>query len=67
MNREEFIIFTALTSYLKELDLNPAEYLSKQELLKYTEIGKDYLGMDTAGFREALKEIILEMAARHLK
>jgi len=46
MTKEEFIIFTSLGNYLKELGINLVEFLSKDQLLKYTEFGRDYVGMD---------------------
>lgn len=40
MEKNEFIQFTALINYLKELGTNPAEYLSWEELKRYTEVGE---------------------------
>ncbi|TYP74465.1 hypothetical protein [Paenibacillus methanolicus] len=66
MNREEFIIFTALSNYLKELGVNLAEFLSKEELKKYTEIGESYLNINNEEFRDELKDIIKGMSKQFL-
>lgn len=66
MDKKGFIVFTALTSYLKELGTNPAEYLSKEELKSYAEAGADYVGMTSEAFKEELWTVIKEMAGEHL-
>ncbi|HZG17755.1 MAG TPA: hypothetical protein VE710_22465 [Candidatus Bathyarchaeia archaeon] len=66
MNKEEFIMFTSLTNYLKELGTNPAEYLSREALKRYTEYGENYVNMDTDTFRTGLENIIKGMAEKML-
>ncbi|USB33369.1 hypothetical protein [Paenibacillus sp. YPG26] len=67
MKKNEFIEFTALINYLKELGINPAEYLSREELKRYTEFGAAYVGMPGETFRDELKAVIMGMAERHLR
>ncbi|WP_433944917.1 hypothetical protein [Paenibacillus sp. SN-8-1] len=67
MEKNEFVEFTALTNYLKELGLNPAEYLSREELKRYTEVGEAYVGMSSETFRDELKAVIMAMVERHLR
>ncbi|AEI42351.1 hypothetical protein [Paenibacillus mucilaginosus] len=67
MNRQEFMIFTALSNYLKDLGINLAEFLERDELKKYAEIGEDYLNISNDEFREELKGIIEGMSKQFLK
>jgi hypothetical protein len=67
MNKQEFVIFTALVTQLKELGMNFTQFLSEDEVKQYTEIGKNYLPMNNDEFRDELKKIIQEMAGRLLK
>lgn len=67
MEKSEFVEFTALTNCLKELGLNPAEYLSREELKRYTEVGVAYLKMTNEEFKSELKAVIMGMVERHLR
>ncbi|MNS40403.1 hypothetical protein D3C72_727150 [compost metagenome] len=67
MEKSEFVEFTALINYLKELGTNPAEYLSREELKRYIEFGEAYVGMPNETFRNELKAVIMGMVERHLR
>ncbi|GIP24649.1 hypothetical protein J22TS3_49240 [Paenibacillus sp. J22TS3] len=48
------------------LGTNRAEYLSKEQLKRYTEVGEEYVGMSSRAFQDELRSVIKEMAREHL-
>ncbi len=67
MNKQEFIVFTALISFLKEYGTNFTEFLSRDEVKRYTEIGEKYVALSDEEFRNELRNMIEEQAKRLLR
>lgn len=67
MNKQEFVMFTTLISFLKEYGLNFTEFLSRDEVKRYTEIAEQYVAISDEEFRDELKNMIEERAKRLLR
>ncbi|MEC0208431.1 hypothetical protein ABEX47_20495 [Paenibacillus ehimensis] len=66
MNKQEFVMFTSLISFLKEYGINFTEFLSRDEVKRYTEIAEKYVSISDEEFRDELKNMIEEQAKRLL-
>lgn len=59
-------MFTSLISFLKEYGINFTEFLSRDEVKRYTEIAEKYVSISDEEFRDELKNMIEEQAKRLL-
>ncbi|MDO3676444.1 hypothetical protein [Paenibacillus ehimensis] len=66
MNKQEFVMFTSLISFLKEYGINFTEFLSRDEVKRYTEMAEKYVSISDEEFRDELKNMIEEQAKRLL-